>query len=106
MNTYTLTIVVSLSVLAITTRAFPFMFTAKLSGNVKMQALGKRLTAYIMMLLVIYEVNPVSFETYPFGLPALVSLLVVILAHLLLHKPLLSMILGTVSFVCLRQFLG
>ncbi len=106
MNTYALTVVVSLCALAMITRAFPFMFTSKLAGNLKMQALGKRLTAYIMMLLVIYEVNPTSFETYPFGLPALLSLLVVIVAHLLLHKPLLSMILGTTSFVFLKQLLG
>ncbi|MDF1677137.1 MAG: AzlD domain-containing protein [Legionellaceae bacterium] len=106
MNHYMLTVVLSLCLLAIVTRAFPFMFTGKLSGNLKMQRLGKRLTAYIMMLLVIYEVNPVSFQSYPFGLPALVSLLVVIIVHLLLHKPLLSMALGTTSFVLLKQFLG
>ncbi len=106
MNIYVLTVVLSLCALAMTTRALPFMFTSKLSGNAKMQALGKRLTSYIMMLLVVYEINPTSFETYPFGLPALFSLLVVILAHLLLKKPLLSMILGTTSFVLLKQFLG
>ncbi|MDF1645470.1 MAG: AzlD domain-containing protein [Legionellaceae bacterium] len=106
MNHYALTVVLSLCALAIVTRAFPFMFTEKLSGNVKMQALGKRLTAYIMMLLVIYEINPASFKTNPFGLPAMISLFIVIVAHLLLKKPLLSMVLGTVSFVLLKQHLG
>ncbi len=106
MNHYILMVVLSLCLLTIVTRALPFMFTEKLSGNLKMQRLGKRLTAYIMMLLVIYEVNPASFQSYPFGLPALVSLMVVIIVHLLLHKPLLSMALGTTSFVILKQFLG
>ncbi len=106
MNTYTLTIVLSLCALTLSTRAFPFLFTSKLTGNAKMQVLGKRLTAYIMLLLVIYEVNPTSFEFSPYGVPALLSLLMVIVAHLLLHRPLLSMILGTTCFVFLKQFLG
>jgi branched-subunit amino acid transport protein AzlD len=106
MNYYTLTVVFALFLLSIVTRVLPFMFTAKLSDNPRAQVFGKRLTAYIMVLLVIYEVNPVSFESYPFGLPAILSLLIVILSHLLLHKPLLSMVLGTTSFICLQNFLG
>jgi branched-subunit amino acid transport protein AzlD len=102
MNNYFLMVVLSLFFLSICTRALPFLFAEKLNHNLKMRAIGKRLTSYIMLLLVIYEINPVSFETYPFGLPAMISLLVVLLTHLLLHKPLLSMILGTTSFVLLN----
>jgi branched-subunit amino acid transport protein AzlD len=106
MNNYILAVVLSLFALSLLTRVLPFMFTARLSGNVKMQVLGKRLSSYIMMLLVIYEVNPASLKTYPFALPALFSLLVVTLTHLFLHKPLLSMICGTVSFILLQKWLG
>jgi branched-subunit amino acid transport protein AzlD len=101
MNYYVILIVVSLFFLSLTTRALPFLFAAKLSGNARMQAVGRRLTSYIMMLLVIYEVNPVSFTTYPYAMPAMLSLLLVIVVHLLFHKPLLSMILGTTSFILL-----
>jgi branched-subunit amino acid transport protein AzlD len=106
MNNYMLAVVLSLCALSIITRVLPFLFTARLSGNIKMQVLGKRLSAYIMMLLVIYEVNPASLKTYPFALPAMLSLLVVTLMHLFLHKPLLSMICGTVSFIILQKWLG
>lgn len=103
MNYYVPTVIGCLFCVAILTRALPFLFTSKLAGNTKMQAVGKRLSAYIMMLLVIYQVNLASFESYPFALPAMLSLLVVISAHVLFHRPLLSMILGTVSFVLLKQ---
>jgi len=82
MNTYIITVIMSLFILSMLTRALPFMFTKQLAGNIKMQVLGKRLSAYIMMLLVIYEINPVSFKTYPFAVPAILSLLVVILTHI------------------------
>ena len=106
MNYYIFTVLLSLFLVTIVTRAFPFMFASKISGNTRIQQLGKRLTAYIMVLLVIYEINPVSFQTYPFGIPALISLLLVLVVHLLLHKPLLSMILGTMSFIFLSQWIG
>jgi branched-subunit amino acid transport protein AzlD len=102
MNAYILTIVVSLFCLTMLTRSFPFLFSEKLAGNTMMKVVGKRLTAYIMMLLVIYEINPVSFNAYPYGLPAMLSLLLVILVHLLLRKPLLSMLFGTLSFILLN----
>lgn len=105
MNMYVFTIVMSLFILAIGTRALPFLFSKQLSGNARMQAVGRRLTAYIMLLLVIYEVNPVSFTSYPYAVPALLSLLAVIIVHLLWHKPLLSMVLGTVCFVFLQQWM-
>ncbi|MDX2346590.1 MAG: AzlD domain-containing protein [Legionella sp.] len=102
MNYYTFTIVVSLFFLSIATRILPFLFTAQLSDNARMKSLGRKLTAYIMLLLVIYEVNPVSFEAYPFGLPAILSLCLVIFTHLFFKNPLLSMVLGTASFVLLN----
>jgi branched-subunit amino acid transport protein AzlD len=102
MNHYILTVVLSLFCLTMVTRVLPFLFSDKLAGNAMMQALGKRLTAYIMVLLVIYEINPVSFGVYPYGLPAMVSSCVVIVTHLLLRKPLLSMVSGTVSFILIN----
>ncbi len=99
MNYYFLSITGVLFLLIIFTRSFPFLFSSMLAKSEKMQRVGKRLSAYIMLLLVIYEVNPNSFKTYPYGLPALFSLFVVLLAHLIFRKPLLSMVLGTVSFV-------
>ena len=103
MNYYILMIVISLFILTVLTRALPFLFTEKLADNVKLKMFGKRLTSYIIMLLVIYEITPQAFTVYPFGLPALIGLLVVILVHLFLHKPLLSMILGTASYILLNM---
>lgn len=103
MHYYTLMIVVGLFLLTCVTRAFPFLFTAKLAGNEKLQVFGKRLAAYIMLLLVIYEITPQAFTVYPFGLPAIIGLIVVILSHLMFHKPLLSMALGTATYIFLNM---
>lgn len=104
MNRYTLTIILSLFALTVITRALPFMFARILADNAKIKVVGRRLTAYIMMLLVIYEVNPASFEIYPYGLPAVLSLIVVVVTHLCFHKPFLSMTGGTISFILLQQW--
>ncbi|MCR9192251.1 MAG: AzlD domain-containing protein [Gammaproteobacteria bacterium] len=106
MSPYVFAVVTCLFVLTMLTRALPFLFAKQLSTNVKMQAVGRRLTAYIMMLLVLYEVNPGSFTHYPYAIPALLSLVVVTLVHLWLHKPLLSMLIGTTSFILLQQVLS
>ena len=102
MNTYFLTVVISLFCLTMLTRSLPFLFAKQLGSNTLMKALGRRLTAYIMLLLVIYQINPASFAVYPYGLPAVFSLLVVITVHLLFRNPLVSMIIGTVCFVLIN----
>lgn len=106
MNQYIGTIVFCIFLSTVIGRGLPFVFASKLSGNKKIKVVGKKLTAYIMMLLVIYEINPATFKSYPFALPALISLLFVILAHLYIKKPLLSMVLGTTSYVILHSLLS
>jgi branched-subunit amino acid transport protein AzlD len=105
MNYYIFSVIFALFIATIVSRALPFMFTSRLSGNKKIQLLGKKLSAYIMMLLVIYEVNPASFKLYPFALPAMLSLVLVALIHIFLKKPLLSMVVGTASFIFLQGYL-
>lgn len=103
MTGYILWVTLVLFLLTVVTRTLPFLFASKLAGNEKMKRVGKQLAAYIMMLLVIYQINPASFTSHPFGWPHLVSLAIVVVIHLLFHKPLLSMLVGTISFIFFIQ---
>ena len=98
-------VILALSIVTIATRGLPFLLGAKLAENARLQVVGRRLAAYIMMLLVIYQVNPVSFIKYPFGWPAVLSLLTVVAVHRLWHKPLMSMLLGTVIYILIQQYI-
>jgi len=104
MSGYLIGLTVCLCLLTIVTRAFPFFFASKLEGNETMKLLGKRLAAYIMLLLVAYQVNPKTLEAYPFGWPAVVSLILVVIVHRLFHKPLLSMLIGTACYISINLY--
>lgn len=102
MNTYLLWVTLSLFLLIVVTRALPFWFGRYFKDNELLVHVGKSLPAYVMMLLVLYEIKLDSFAVYPYALPALLSVIIVVIMHIWLRQVLLSMFMGTASFILLK----
>lgn len=92
-------VILSLFFLSVVTRALPFL-VANYMGE-RFNRLGKYLPAYIMMLLVVYEINPATMHTYPYAIPALLSLTLLTLVHLWRRNSLISLMVGTFSYITL-----
>lgn len=99
---YTSTVIFLLFLVMVATRALPFVFSKVLKKNEYIETIGKSLPAYIMLLLVIYEVNIKTFTKAPYGLPAILALLSVVVVHVWKRSMLLSIVVGTVVFVLLN----
>ncbi len=104
MNLYILSVVLALFAVVVVTRFLPFVFTKQLSRNVKIQALGAKLPAYIMMLLLIYQLHPASLVDFKSCFIPFLSLLIVVVVHKFLRKPLLSIASGVLCYYFLLAF--
>ena len=105
MDSYQVSLILSLFVMIMVTRGLPFLFAKHLAQNMRFQAVGKQLPAYIMLLLVIYEINPATFLTAPFGLPAIAALAILLIVHCIFRQLLFSLAVGTLCYVLLLNFL-
>lgn len=86
------------------TRLFPFLFFPpgkEIPPTI--QYLGKVLPPAVIGMLIIYCLKNVKMTAYPYGIPEVVSVVVVILLHLWKHNNLLSIGAGTVLYMFLIQ---
>ena len=67
--------------------------------------LGKVLPFAIMGMLVVYCMKDVSFLSAPFGIPELLGCAIVALLHIWKRNTLLSIVVGTVSYMLMVQLL-
>jgi branched-subunit amino acid transport protein AzlD len=94
-------VAISLCLLSVITRALPFWFARFFKDNETLTHVGKALPAYVMMLLVVYEVKLDTLVIYPYALPSLLALLLVVIMQYWFRQVLLSMLVGTVSYMVL-----
>jgi branched-subunit amino acid transport protein AzlD len=86
------------------TRLIPFLFFPHGKKIPPMiQYLGKVLPPAVIGMLVIYCLKAVSVTSYPFGLPELLAIAVVIALHVWKRNNLLSIGVGTVLYMVLVQ---
>lgn len=98
-----LTIIVAALVTALL-RFLPFIiFKGNRETPKIISYLGKYLPYAIMAMLVVYCLKSVSLTAYPFGLPELVGVAVVVLLHIWKRNTLLSIASGTVVYMLLIQ---
>ena len=89
----------------ILTRFLPFfIFSGKKKTPAVIQYLGKVLPSAIFAMLVIYCLKNVSFRTYSYGLPELISIAVTAGLHFWKRQMLLSIAGGTIVYMLLIQF--
>ena len=87
------------------TRFLPFLiFGDKRKTPAVIERLGKILPCAIMGMLVVYCLKDVSVLQYPYGLPEVIGIAIVALLHIWKRNSLLSIGVGTVSYMLLLQF--
>lgn len=106
MDSYHLKLIFSLSLMILLTRALPFLFAKQLQQSQRFQAVGKELPAYVMLLLVIYEIGPERFLQPPYGIPEVSALVILTFVHYISHQLFLSLMTGTISYVLLLQWMA
>lgn len=65
--------------------------------------LGRVLPYAVMAMLVVYCLKGISFVKMPFGLPELISVVLVVILHVWKRNTLLSIVGGTVCYMVLVQ---
>ena len=86
------------------TRFLPFLiFRKKESTPTIITYLGQVLPCAIMGMLVVYCMKDVQFFAAPFGLPEIIGCAIVALLHIWKRNSLLSIGMGTVSYMLLVQ---
>lgn len=65
--------------------------------------LGRVLPYAVMAMLVVYCLKGISFVKMPFGLPELISVMLVVVLHVWKRNTLLSIVGGTVCYMVLVQ---
>ena len=86
------------------TRFLPFLiFRKKESTPAIITYLGQVLPCAIMGMLVVYCMKDVQFFAAPFGLPEIIGCAIVALLHIWKRNSLLSIGVGTVSYMLLVQ---
>lgn len=102
--TYSLLIIIVVSICTILLRAFPFLiFGGKKELPQTVQYLGKVLPPAIMAVLVVYCLRSVSLLEGNHGMPEFISVALVAGLHLWKKNILLSIGLGTVCYMVLIQ---
>lgn len=105
MNYSLTTLLLLLFSIILLTRLLPYLFAKQLKNAKMVQCVGKQLPAYIMGLLLIYEVQIDTFLKSPYGVPEVLALLCVMLVHLWRRQLLLSMCSGTLCYALLLYFI-
>ncbi len=82
-------------------RALPFLLFGKKPLPMTMKYLGHVLPPAIMTILVIYCLRNTSFTKTPYGIPEIISCLVVVLLQIFRRNMYLSIIAGTVCYMIL-----
>lgn len=105
-NLHSILIIAVAAIVTAATRFMPFLI---FGGNRKIPPiityLGNVLPYAIMGMLVIYCLKDVGFLAAPFGLPEFLGCGIVALLHVWKRNSLLSIGVGTVSYMILVQFL-
>ena len=99
---------ITILVIAAVTAAIRFapfvLFGGKRSTPAILDRLGKVLPYAVMGMLVVYCLPGVTPFAWPFGLPEFIAIAVVVACHIWKRNTLVSIILGTVSYMLLLHF--
>jgi len=105
MNSRLLLLSFLLFLLTVATRFFPFWFKSLLQKSERLKVIGAELPAYIMALLVLFEIGVENFIRTPYALPSILALAVLTLIHLRFNQVLLSMSSGLLSFLLFSHWI-
>ena len=103
-NTYLILSILVIAAVTAALRFIPFLVfsTGKQTPKI-ITYLGKFLPYAIMAMLVVYCLKSVNLLAFPFGLPELIGVALVVVLHILKRNTLLSITVGTVCYMLLVQ---
>ncbi len=103
-NWQVLSLILVMALVTAALRFLPFMIFTKGRKVPEIVAyLGRVLPYAVMAMLVVYCLKGISFVQMPFGLPELISVVLVVVLHVWKRNTLLSIIGGTVCYMMLVQ---
>ena len=103
-NWQVLSLILVMTLVTAALRFLPFMIFTKGRKVPEVVAyLGRVLPYAVMAMLVVYCLKGISFVQMPFGLPELISVVLVVVLHVWKRNTLLSIIGGTVCYMMLVQ---
>jgi branched-subunit amino acid transport protein AzlD len=85
------------------TRALPFVFFAKHRPPAVVEFLERYIPPMVMTILVVYCLKDVRLSASPWGIPELASVIFVVVVHLMVRNPLISIFGGTALYMILVQ---
>ena len=102
---YALSMILIIALVTSALRFIPFLiFNGSKPVPKFVDYLGRVLPYSIMAMLVVYCLKGISFIKAPFGLPEMISVVIVTVLHIWKRNTLLSIIGGTVCYMVLIQF--
>ncbi len=103
---HSILLIIVMSAITFLTRALPFIiFNGKKETPKVITYLGTVLPFSIIGMLIVYCLKDVSFLQSPFGLPEIISIIIVAVLHIWKRNTLLSIVGGTVGYMLLIQMI-
>ena len=97
-------IIIVVGITTFSTRVIPFLLFPKGKEIPKtVQYLGRVLTPAVIGMLVVYCLKNMSFIRFPFGIPEVLCVALVVVLHIWKRNNLLSIGVGTVLYMVLVQ---
>lgn len=103
-NSYAFWLIMVVAAVTMMTRFLPFIIFRKHTPEAVLY-LSKVLPYAIMGMLVVYCLKGTNFLNGSHGLPEMVSVVAVVLLHKWKHNTLLSILIGTILYMLLIQFI-
>ncbi|WP_262429227.1 branched-chain amino acid transporter permease [Paratissierella segnis] len=102
-NTHAAILIAVMALVTMILRFLPFMIFRDRETPEYINFLGKYLPYSIMGMLVVYCLKDVSITSSPFGIPELISVVLVAVLHFWKRNTLVSIVSGTVCYMLLIQ---
>ena len=98
---YPIAVIMVVAIVTLGLRAVPFIIFGNRSLPKSIQYLGRVLPPTIMTVLVIYCLRNTSFAVFPFGIPEIISCVLVVIIQFIRNNMYLSIIIGTFCYMFL-----
>ena len=97
-------LIATMAIVTLLIRVLPFIIFSGRDTPAAISYLGKYLPFSIIGMLVVYCIKDVNIKTIPFGVPEIISIILVAILHKIKRNTLLSIICGTICYMILIQF--
>lgn len=104
-KTYALLTVAVIALVTALLRFLPFIIFRNRETPRIISYLGRVLPYAVMGMLVVYCLKGVTLFSFPYGLPELIACLLVVFMHIWKRNTLLSILVGTVSYMVMIQLI-